>query len=128
MKSITIALQVVVLLLLPNLVFGQKTNKIEKINTNNSSQHIDINNFDYWFMNDGKGATDPSQGNGQGGYFLKGPSKSLIYQDGIVWSGKVILPNGKKELKAGGSTYLSGMQPGKIITNGIVDGVNYTRP
>ena len=118
----------IILLLVPLSIIAQKTKSMEKITINNHTQKIDINNLEYWVMNDGKGATDPTQANALGSYFPKGTTKSVVYQDGIVWTGKVIYQNGKKELRAGGSNYRTGLQSGKILSTGVANGTNYTKP
>ena len=125
--KLKVILQALVLLF-PILILAQKTKSMEKITINNHTQKIDINNLEYWVMNDGKGATDPTQANALGAYFPKGTTKSVVYQDGVIWSGKLKLPDGSKSLRTGGGTYVGGLQAGKILTPGIVSGQNYISP
>ena len=89
---------------------------------------INSNNIKYHISNNDMGAADPGSAGSMGFYYPANTQKSMIYQDGVVWSGIIRLPNGKSILKAGGSTYRSGQQPGIILSSGNVNGNNYDLP
>ncbi|MDP2362264.1 MAG: hypothetical protein Q8M94_00690, partial [Ignavibacteria bacterium] len=70
-----------------------------------------------WVSNNGDGSHDP-QTDGSGFYWPGGPNavKSAIFEDGLVWGGKV-----GTEIRVGGSTYRHGLQAGKILPDGMPD-------
>lgn len=81
------------------------------------SSLININNWHYWQSNNGISAHNPYTGSA-GGIFPNGMVPA-IYQDGIIWAGYVLnnLP-GKPSLRAGGSYYRTGLEPGWIDESG----------
>ncbi len=53
-------------------------------------------------------------GSGSSGFFWPaGTSKTMIFEDGVLWAGKV---NG--QVRSGGSSYRTGLQPGNVV-NGV---------
>jgi hypothetical protein len=92
-------------------------NLIPKPLTNNDYNYIAINEILMWVANNGDGSHDPlTEANGfywPGGKLAK---KSAIFEDGLLWGGKV---NG--EIRVNGSTHRQGLQAGKILSTGIAD-------
>ncbi|MCK6559350.1 T9SS type A sorting domain-containing protein [candidate division KSB1 bacterium] len=85
-------------------------------------QILNINNIWTWIRNDGMSNHSPIADDGT--YFPRGTG-SAIYQDGIMWGGKVYLdPNytqpGPKDqlIRVGGANYLVGTREGRIIGEG----------
>lgn len=76
--------------------------------TTNKNYRININNISTIFHNDGRSDID-----GDGAFWYpKGSNKSTVYESGFVWIGKI-----KGRISMGGSTFPSGMVPGKIGEN-----------
>ena len=118
---------ILLFIILPFCLFSQKVRKVEKATTNDVSTFIDVNKLLMWVSNNGEGSSDPTTG-GTGLYYPKGKPTTLVYADGVLWSGKVILPDGKKEQHSGGAAYRSSLQAGKILTNGSLNGTQYLPP
>ncbi len=78
--------------------------------------HLNINNISTFFYNDGRSDID-LLGNG-GFYFPKGSKTTAVFQSGLVWGAKV---NSDTLIRIGGSAYRTGLQGGKIISNGIAE-------
>ncbi|MBI2417459.1 MAG: hypothetical protein HYV28_06055, partial [Ignavibacteriales bacterium] len=57
--------------------------------------------------------------NASGLHWPKNANSTAVYQDGIVWGGKV-----GTEIRTGGSAYRSGLQPGNIMSNGLAADTN----
>ena len=83
---------------------------------------IDYNYFSgneilMWIGNNGMGSHDPRTG-GDGFYWPGGENATIpaIFQDGLVWGGKV-----NNEIRVNGCTYRQGLQPGKILKDGTAD-------
>ncbi len=69
------------------------------------------NQITQWLINDGRTSYNPS-GSGIAGFIWPaGTTKTPIFEDGVLWAGNI---NG--ELRLGGSTYRSGLQPGPITS------------
>lgn len=81
-----------------------------------TEQHskININNISTFIYNTGR--ADHSLGYDSGFQFPNHSGKTLVYRSGLLWGGKV---NG--EIRSGGSSFSSGLQPGKILANGSPD-------
>lgn len=92
---------------------GQKN----KPATNESYKYISANEILMWVGNNGSGSHDPRT-DGPGLLWPDGEKavKSLVFQDGLIWGGKV---NG--EIRANGNTTRAGLQPGKILDDGSGD-------
>ncbi len=78
---------------------------------------IAANNITMWTNNFGTGSHIPKTD--ASGFFWPNnifPNISAVFMDGLVWGGKV---NG--EIRVNGNTYRWGLQPGKILENGIAD-------
>ncbi|MCJ7554904.1 MAG: T9SS type A sorting domain-containing protein [Ignavibacteriaceae bacterium] len=82
-----------------------------------STDYISANEILMWIGNNGMGSHDPRT-NGSGFYWPGGDSAkiSAIFQDGLVWGGKV-----SGEIKVNGSTYRYGLKPGRILEDGTAD-------
>ena len=76
-----------------------------------------INNIAGWIYHDGRSGHSP--GGDPGVWYPRGTG-SFIYADGIIWGGYVRdMDPEKPPLRLGGSTYLSGLRPGRIISPGV---------
>jgi hypothetical protein len=80
----------------------------------NKYDNVSVNEVKMWIGNNGDGSHDPYT-EGQGFYWPGGENASIgaVFEDGLVWGGKV---NG--EIRTGGSTYRSGLQPGNVLPDG----------
>lgn len=93
-----------------------RTNRLNKITGTPASTLININNVAGWIKNDGESANNFATGN-SGVFFPRGTA-AAIFQDGIVWGGRVN-DGGSQVLRVGGQTYSSGMVGGRIISPGV---------
>ncbi len=91
---------------------NRKHNSIQKNLGIPSFTHFNINNISTLISDEGNCDYNLNS-NIEGIYFPKGSKKNIIYESGFLWGGKV---NG--DIRIGGSTYLSGLQPGKINPDG----------
>jgi len=89
-----------------------KNNSSTKVSGVPSTTHFNINNISTRISNDGTCDNNPNP-NLEGLIYPKGTNKTAVFESGFVWGGKV---NG--QIRVGGSTYTSGLQPGKIIKKG----------
>ncbi len=80
---------------------------------------MNINNVSTSIYNTGR--ADLSSTGDSGFEFPKLSGKTLVYESGLLWGGKV---NG--EIRSGGSSFYTGLRPGKILANGKPD--NTTLP
>ncbi|MFN0157100.1 MAG: T9SS type A sorting domain-containing protein [Bacteroidota bacterium] len=81
-----------------------------------TSTILNINQVSCWARNDGWNARDPANGN-VGLMFPRG-KVGTVFQDGILWGGKVF-DGGTLNPRVGGQTYQVGTLPGRIIAPGI---------
>jgi hypothetical protein len=72
---------------------------------------MNINNVSTFIYNNGK--ADLSNTGDSGFEYPTGSGRTLFYESGLLWTA---FQNGK--LKSGGSSYYSGLSPGKILPNG----------
>ncbi|MCF8265640.1 MAG: hypothetical protein K9I99_14160, partial [Melioribacteraceae bacterium] len=76
-----------------------------------SYTQLNINNISTWVRNNGEQDSNP---NGNSGFeYPKGTRKKAIFKSGLVWGG---IQNSK--IKVGGSTFWSGLLPGRVLENG----------
>lgn len=78
-----------------------------------------INNIAGWIRNDGFSAHNPLTA--QSGVWYPRGTATVIYQDGIVWGGKVTQSHWQQpegSFRAGGQTYRIGTTPGYIVQPG----------
>jgi hypothetical protein len=85
---------------------------IQKTSTNDLDDFISINQILMWISNNGSTSFNPNSG-GSGLEWPQGTGKYVIFQDGIVWGGRVA-----GEIRIGGSTYRHGLQAGNINPDG----------
>jgi len=85
--------------------------KLSKTNETVNYSFFDVNNISTYIYNNGEADTKPD---GNSGFvFPKGTNKRAVYTSGLVWGGKI-----NNEVRVGGSTYRSGLLPGKISPDG----------
>jgi len=81
---------------------------------------MNINNWSLWIKHDGETGRNPVTGD-WGGVYPRGMVGN-VFADGITWGGIVhdpgIDPNDEKFLRVGGSTFGSGLVPGRILPSG----------
>lgn len=99
------------------LFVGDDKNKLRKISTNDDYKFIAANNCKMWFSNNGDGSHDPIAG-GNGFYYpyLTNPQQALIFEDGLIFGGKI-----GNDIRFNGNTHRQGLQAGKILAEGIAD-------
>jgi len=102
----------------PEDMSGNQTGLAKTTGTPNATL-LNINNVAYWVRSNGISAHDPNT-NASGVYFPRGVGAGVIYTDGLVWGGMV--QDGQQPMKrVGGTTYPTGLQPGRIISKGIAE-------
>ncbi|MGE5497266.1 MAG: hypothetical protein ACM3Q2_04315, partial [Syntrophothermus sp.] len=89
---------------------GGKSN-LKKSDGTPSYARFNINNISTFFYSDG--ISDINLQQNSGFTFPKGSGKTAVFQTGFVWGGKV-----NNQVRVGGFTYKSGVQPGRIIGTG----------
>ncbi len=77
---------------------------------NPAQDYLSINNIFMWIYNDGRSSHDPRTDGGGLFWSMSQNPQGAVYQDGLVWGGKV---NG--EVRVNGSTYRTGIKPGNMI-------------
>ncbi len=77
---------------------------------------LNINKMDMWIQSDGWSARNPLNGNS--GVTYPRSIDQVIFQDGIIWGGRVKDGN-DQELRVGGQTYEIGTVPGIIESKGV---------
>ncbi|MCX6149796.1 MAG: T9SS type A sorting domain-containing protein [Ignavibacteriales bacterium] len=100
-----------------NPTLFDESNEYFSITYNSTSDFIAINQIMMFVGNNGMGSHDP-RSDGAGLYWPGGKYATIgaVFQDGLIWGGKV---NGV--INVNGSTYRSGLQPGKILSCGLPD-------
>jgi hypothetical protein len=88
---------------------------------------VNVNNLAMWIYSSGASATHPS-GNAAGLYFPRGtsPTVATIFQDGLVWGGRVNDGN-PQFIRVGGQTFYIGTVPGAILSPGLGEDINDQR-
>ncbi len=115
--GISISTELVFLLSLINLtqlhaqIKDKPITSIQSLNYINHYTKININNISTLIRN--TGSADLSLTGDSGFEFPKLSGKTLVYESGLLWAGKV---NG--QIRSGGSSYNTGLTPGKILPNG----------
>jgi hypothetical protein len=84
-------------------------------NVDGSKFEININNISTVLWNNGFTDIDRQDAN-SGFVFPKGSRKTAVFKSGFIWGGKV-----GGQVRVGGSTYRTGLQPGKILPSGLPD-------
>ena len=77
---------------------------------------LNINNMAMWIQSNGASAHHPIT-SGAGVTFPRSTDQ-VIYQDGLIWGGRVLDGN-PQELRVGGQTYAIGTVPGVIESKGV---------
>lgn len=77
---------------------------------------LNINNMAMWIQSNGASARNPIT-SGAGVTFPRSTDQ-VIYQDGLIWGGRVLDGN-PQELRVGGQTYAIGTVPGVIESKGV---------
>ncbi len=88
---------------------------LQKTYDNDLFDFININTILMWIANNGTTSHNPLT-DGSGLEWPAGSAKYAIYEDGLVWGGKV-----QGEIRIGGSTYRHGLQAGRILADGSPD-------
>ncbi|MGE5400877.1 MAG: T9SS type A sorting domain-containing protein [Ignavibacteriales bacterium] len=84
---------------------------LRKTSGNPNYTRLNINNLSSYFWYDG--TADQNELGNSGLIYPKGSNKGIVFMSGFVWGGKV-----DGQVRVGGSTYQSGLQPGRILPNG----------
>lgn len=94
-----------------------KDNRLNKPTLNDHFNYIAINQVLMWVSNNGDGSHDPRTG-GNGFYWPGGvnATKSAIFEDGLIWAGKI-----GRDVRMNGNTHRQGLQAGKILDVGVAD-------
>lgn len=84
-----------------------------------SHSYLNLNNISTIYQNNGLSDTDNLDDLWRSGFeFPKGSGKTAMFISGFMWG--AFIP-GDPQVKIGGSTFRSGLQPGKIISPGIAE-------
>jgi len=85
---------------------------------------VNVNNLAMWITSNGTSATNPTI-TAPGLYFPRGtnPLVATIFQDGLVWGGRVN-DGGTPLIRVGGQTFSVGTVPGAIISRGVGENLN----
>lgn len=78
---------------------------------------ININNVSTFIYNTGR--ADLSLTGDSGFEFPKFSGKTLVYESGLLWGGKI-----KGQIRSGGSSYNAGLKPGRILQSGVAEDPN----
>jgi hypothetical protein len=82
--------------------------------------YLNINNISTVLRNEGTSDIDMQQQNG-GLVYPKGSRKTAVFQTGFLWGAQI---PGESQVRVGGSAFRSGLQPGKILPNGLPEDPN----
>jgi hypothetical protein len=127
MKKIFLFLLILTSLIVSFTLTGNK--RLAKINTNDDYDYIAINQILMWMSNNGDGSFDPF--NAASGFLwpngIDNKYQAAIFEDGIVWGGKIKTLPDSIQIQVGGSTYNQGLQAGKILPNGKAADANNSR-
>jgi hypothetical protein len=114
------AIRLTAILIISLVFFGMykedptKQSGVAKVTTNDLRNHIDINQMDMIFYNNGLCAYNNAGSGTSGLFWPKGTAHTCIFEDGLVWGGRI----GATEIRVGGSTYRAGLQAGPINSDG----------
>ncbi|KAF0142502.1 MAG: hypothetical protein FD122_459 [Stygiobacter sp.] len=90
---------------------GDGKNQLRKTQGSPSYTRFNINNVSTYIYNNGSSDIQP---NGNSGFiFPKFSNKACFFQSGFMWGGKI-----DGQLRVGGSAYIQGTRPGRILANG----------
>ncbi|HEX2865697.1 MAG TPA: T9SS type A sorting domain-containing protein [Ignavibacteriales bacterium] len=105
------------------LLYGGNKPVQSRVNVNNSGltyTKLSLNNLSTFIYNNG--FSDINLMGNSGLAFPRGGWKAVVFQSGFVWGGKV-----NDNVRVGGSTYQSGLQPGRIISAGVPEDTNIAK-
>lgn len=77
---------------------------------------LNINNISSYFFNNG--ISDIAASGNSGLFYPKGSGKTAVFTSGLLWGARVV---GDPDPRVGGTAYRTGLQPGKVLTNGTAD-------
>ncbi|MBL1215264.1 MAG: T9SS type A sorting domain-containing protein [Ignavibacteriae bacterium] len=122
MKKKNYLILFILLLFTISLVNTKSKNSVDQVKFNKisglpSQTKFNINRISTFIYNDGRTDIDP---NGNAGFvFPNGTNKTAIYSSSLVWGGKI-----NNQIRVGGSTYQTGLQPGRIISENVAEDPN----
>jgi len=88
-----------------------------KLSGSPSSARLNINNVSTWIYNNGNSDVTPT---GNCGFiYPKGSGKNVFFESGPIWGGSI-----DGYWAVGGSTYRSGLRPGRIMPDGTPEDFN----
>jgi hypothetical protein len=127
MRRKCINLCFLILLLVSIQSFAQKTSEhysslpLRKSSGEHMATLVNINNMSMWVQADGVSGHNPHTNN-WGVIYPRGTA-GVVYADGIVWGGLVRdgITIWDCLIRVGGSTYASGLRPGRIVTKGVAE-------
>lgn len=88
----------------------------EAVEVSTEETMLNINNMAMWIKSDGESAHNPISGSA--GVTFPRSTDQVIFQDGLIWGGRVMDGN-PQELRVGGQTYAVGTVPGVIESRGV---------
>ena len=97
-------------------IYGHAAKILQDVEVSTERTMLNINNMAMWIQSDGWSARNPLNGNS--GVDFPRSTDQVIFQDGIIWGGRVIDGN-PQELRVGGQTYAIGTVPGAIESKGV---------
>ncbi len=114
--SITTAILLLIFFSVNGFAKGNPGSKKQQktLSTYNSNTYIDINNLEALESNQGFSDYNTNS-NLEGMQFPKGSGKSVFFETGLLWGGYV---SGDNQVRVGGSSYTTGLEPGPILSNG----------
>ncbi|MBN1299771.1 MAG: T9SS type A sorting domain-containing protein [Melioribacteraceae bacterium] len=84
---------------------------LPKVTGSPSATHLNINQISTWIYNNGDSDINPA---GNSGFiYPKGSNKAAVFETGFLWGATV-----EGQPRVGGSTYRSGLLPGRILPDG----------
>lgn len=96
--------------------------RLAKVNASTNQTLINVAQVSSWIYSDGRSAIQPDGNSGL--YFPRGSLISTaIFQDGLVWGGKVN-DGGDPVIRVGGQTFSIGTVPGAITSQGVAEDLN----
>ncbi|MEK7728866.1 MAG: hypothetical protein AAB354_10665 [candidate division KSB1 bacterium] len=96
--------------------------RFAKVNAATNQTLINVAQVSSWIYSDGRSAIQPDGNSGL--YFPRGSLiTTAIFQDGLVWGGKVN-DGGDPVIRVGGQTFSIGTVPGAITSKGVAEDLN----
>jgi hypothetical protein len=97
--------------------------KTSKVTGDPVTTYMDINNISTVLRDNGTADINDQQ-TSAGFVFPKGSNKTCVFESGFIWGAKV---GSDPQPRVGGSTYSSGLQPGKIVSPGVAEDPNLAK-